>query len=128
MWISYVRLMMQSLFPVDFSSTRSRLIFRVPSVYLLVKALLLWTVVLLQISQLYPSDSPHAWVNALGRWTQQRSLEDICWFSFLSASFALFIGSLTNGLEGVNSTTHAPFNLVSYALPPLSPSDISDLT
>ncbi|KAI0700447.1 hypothetical protein BC835DRAFT_1266294 [Cytidiella melzeri] len=111
----YARLLTTFVLPVDFSSTRSRIIFRIPSIYLLVKALLIWTVVLLQVAQLYPSDSSYFWVKLLGDAVQQRSMDDICWFSFLSASIALFIGALTNGLEGLHTTSNAPFNLFGYS-------------
>ncbi|KAI0089994.1 hypothetical protein BDY19DRAFT_941804 [Irpex rosettiformis] len=111
----YARLLMAYVLPVDFSSTRSRTIFRIPSIYLLLKALLVWTVVILQVAQFYPSNSSYSWVNSIGNAVKQRSMDDICWFSFLSACAALFIGALTNGLEGLHTTSNAPFNLFGYS-------------
>ena len=112
----YARLLTAYVLPVDFSSTRSRTIFRIPSIYLLLKALLVWIVVILQVAQLYPSNSSYSWVNSLGNAVKHRSMDDIFWFSFLSACTALFIGALTNGLEGLHTTSNAPFNLVSLSL------------
>lgn len=111
-WLAYARLLTAYVLPVDFSSTRSRIIFRIPSIYLLLNSLVLWTVMLLQVAQLYPSHSSYAWINSVGYYVQQRSMDDICWTSFLSASAALFIGALTNGLEGLHTSNNTPFNLV----------------
>ncbi|KAI0344092.1 hypothetical protein BDW22DRAFT_1355375 [Trametopsis cervina] len=114
-WAIRARLLTTYVLPVDFSSTRARTVFRIPSIYLLLKSLLVWTVVLLQVGRLYPTNSSYSWVKTLGDSVQQRSMDDICWFSFLSASAALFIGALTNGLEGLHTTSNAPFNLFGYS-------------
>jgi hypothetical protein len=112
--ITFIRLIIAYILPVDFSSTTSRVIFRIPSIYLLLKALIVWIVILLQVGQLYPSNSSYSWVNSLGETVQRRSMDQICWSSFLSACLALFIGALTNGLEGLHTTSNAPFNLVRH--------------
>ncbi|KAI0076423.1 hypothetical protein K474DRAFT_1597913 [Panus rudis PR-1116 ss-1] len=106
-----------SMFPVDLSSTFSRLLLRIPSLYLLGKALLLLTIVLLQTSHMYPSSTGWSLVQSLGDWAKQKSMDDICWFIFTSVCIALFVGALTNGMEGIhtNSNGNAPFNLFAYA-------------
>ncbi|KZT00061.1 uncharacterized protein LAESUDRAFT_739765 [Laetiporus sulphureus 93-53] len=101
-------------FPVDLSSTSSRTLFRIPSIYLLLKSLFVWFVLLLQASQLYPS---WQWgpVQAVGKWVAQKEMEDICWHTFTSTCIALAIGALTSGLEGLHLNHNAPFNLFSFA-------------
>ena len=96
-------------FPVDLSSTLSRTAFRIPSIYLLSKALLLWTVLLLQAAKLWPS-----WglLEPIGDWAAHKDMEDICWFTFTSTCLALAVGALTSGLEGLHLNHNAPFNLV----------------
>lgn len=111
---STLRWLYYSIFPVDFSSTLSRLIFRVPSLYFLSKALLLWIVTLLQTSDMYPSWR-WDWLVRLGTWVGQREMDDICWFSFCAVCGALCVGAITRGLEGAGadaSTSTSPFNLV----------------
>lgn len=99
------------LFPVDLSSTFSRFTFRIPSIYLLGKTLLLWTVVLLQAADRYPT-SDWSWVQRVGQWASGKNMEEICWFTFTSVCVTLFVGALTSGLEGLNSANQTPFNLV----------------
>lgn len=122
---STLRWLYYSIFPVDFSSTFCRFVFRIPSLYFLSKALVLWTVTLLQTSELFPSWQWN-WLVRLGIWAGQREMEDICWFSFCAVCGALCIGAITRGLEGASadaSTNTSPFNLVrvyrSYSSSPI---------
>ncbi|EJF66350.1 hypothetical protein DICSQDRAFT_166043 [Dichomitus squalens LYAD-421 SS1] len=102
------------MLPVDFSSTFSRAMFRVPSLYFLGKAVLIWTVLLLRANdpKLFTRTT---WLSAVGNWVQDKPMEDICWSTFVSACLALCIGTLTTGLEGLNINDHAPFNLFAFA-------------
>ncbi|KAI0748740.1 hypothetical protein C8Q80DRAFT_1173378 [Daedaleopsis nitida] len=102
------------LFPVDISSTSYRLMFRLPTVYFLMKSLVIWATLLLQtqdpafftrISLLQP----------FGDWVAQKTMIDICWSTFMATCFTLIIGSLTTGLEGLNINENAPFNLFAFA-------------
>lgn len=111
---STLRWLYHFILPVDFSSTLCRFIFRIPSLYFLNKALLLWTVTLLQSSELFPSWQWN-WLVRLGTWVGQREMEDICWFSFCAVCGALCVGAITRGLEGASadaSTSTSSFNLV----------------
>lgn len=101
------------VFPVDLSSTFSRFVFRIPSIYLLSKTLLLWTIIFLQTADSYPTNS-WSWVGRMGEWVAGKSMEDICWFTFTSVCVTLFVSALTSGLEGYNNNNNqTPFNLVS---------------
>ncbi|KAH8099653.1 hypothetical protein BXZ70DRAFT_942746 [Cristinia sonorae] len=103
-----------NLLPIDPSSTFSRFAFRVPSIYLLGKTLLIWTIALLQAAELYPSKD-WSLAQRLGSWVAGKTMEEICWFTFTSVCVTLFVGALTNGLEGNNSTNQTPFNLFAYS-------------
>lgn len=107
--LSFLRMLLGLFFPVDLSSTFSRTAFRIPSIYLLSKALLMWTVLLLQAAKLWPS-----WglLQSVGDWAAHKEMEDICWFTFTSTCLALAVGALTSGLEGLHLNHNAPFNLV----------------
>ncbi|TCD66792.1 hypothetical protein EIP91_000928 [Steccherinum ochraceum] len=104
------------MFPVDLSSTFSRFAFRIPSLYLLGKTLLLWSIVFLEAADVHLSASKWSWIASVGRWTAEKSMEEICWFTFTSVCVTLFVGALTSGLEGFNTTTNqTPFNLFAYS-------------
>ncbi|KAI9065060.1 hypothetical protein FKP32DRAFT_1610894 [Trametes sanguinea] len=112
--LSWRRLFLSWLFPVDLSSTRSRLLFRMPSMYLLGKAFSLWAVLLVQAAG--PSTLSQAgWMQPLFAWVAEKKMEDICWYTFLSACATLCIGTLTTGLEGLNMNDSSPFNLFAFA-------------
>ena len=100
-----------SMFPIDLSSTKYRTAFRIPSLFLLFKSLTLLTVVLLQVSNLYPSST--FWgIQELGQWAESKETADICWTTFCAVCLSLVIGSLTRGLEGHHTNSGSPFNLV----------------
>ncbi|GJE87852.1 hypothetical protein PsYK624_039360 [Phanerochaete sordida] len=89
--------LLRALVPVNLSSTRSRLVFRTPSIYLLLKSLTLCL------------------VRTLGEWAQRKPMDELCWSTFISVCVALFISSLTSGMEASHSTGNAPFNLFGYS-------------
>lgn len=101
----------RSIFPMDLSSTYSRFVFRIPSIFLLLRSLSIWTVILLHGAGVSPS-SDRALVGGLHQWAAHKSMEDICWSTFISVCFALFVGSLTSGMEGLYTSSNSPFNLV----------------
>ncbi|CDO70318.1 hypothetical protein BN946_scf184843.g7 [Trametes cinnabarina] len=55
------------------------------------------------------------WTQLLIAWVAEKKMEDICWYTFLSACAALCIGTLTTGLEGLNMNDSSPFNLFAFA-------------
>ncbi|GJJ12332.1 hypothetical protein Clacol_006573 [Clathrus columnatus] len=108
---STFRFLISLLLPINLSSTTTRAIFRLPSLYLLWRSLLLLTVILLQTCNLFPSLS---WLKHLGDWAAQINMKEACWATFLSVCIALAIEALMRGLEGrVHSSS--PFNLFAYA-------------
>ncbi|EMD38242.1 hypothetical protein CERSUDRAFT_113400 [Gelatoporia subvermispora B] len=109
-----LRSLRNTFFPIDLSSTFARSTFRIPSIYLLGKALLIWFVVLLQVSNLY-SASEWRWLQALGDWVARKPMEEICWFTFTSVCVALCVGTLTRGLDGFNINSNSPTNLFGFA-------------
>jgi hypothetical protein len=117
---SRLRWLYYSIFPLDFSSTSARLLFRTPTLYFLCKALALWTVILLQTADLFPSWQWSRLVE-LGKWAAEKEMEDVCWSSFCAVCGALCVGALTRGLEGAGASGNtSPFNLVSgpnYCIP-----------
>ncbi|KAI0697320.1 hypothetical protein C8T65DRAFT_720154 [Cerioporus squamosus] len=112
--VSIGRALLGLIFPIDFSSTYTRLLLRVPSSYFLVKAVAIWITLLVQSQD----SSIVTRVNILrpiGEWVAQKSMEDICWYTFLSTCLTLCVGTLTTGLEGLNINESAPFNLFAFA-------------
>jgi hypothetical protein len=86
--------------------------FRVPTLYFLSKVLVLWTVILLQTAELFPSWK-WRWLVGLGKWAAEKEMEDVCWLSFGVVCGALCVGALTRGLEGAGASANtSPFNLV----------------
>ncbi|KAH9848914.1 hypothetical protein C2E23DRAFT_842094 [Lenzites betulinus] len=112
--LTWQQLVLSRFFPVDLSSTFSRMLFRVPSLYLLGRALVLWILLLLQAQQLSVATEA-TWLQPLGIWAAEKKMEDVCWFTFLAACTTLCIGTLTTGLEGINMNDTSPFNLFAFA-------------
>lgn len=122
---SWTRLL-RSCLPVNLTSTRSRLILRIPSIYLLLKSLTLWSIILLQAAHMLPSSS--GWLkNNLEHWASHKTMEEVCWSTFISVCTALFVAALTTGMEGFHVTGNAPFNLVRSSFPGASGTKSHDL-
>ncbi|KAI0034050.1 hypothetical protein K488DRAFT_46407 [Vararia minispora EC-137] len=102
------------IFPVDLSSTLSRTILRIPTLFFLSKALGLWIIVLLQSLDWYPNLS-WSWIRRLGDHTSSLPMDKLCWSSFLAVCGALCVGALTSGLEGTRNSNAQPFNLFGFA-------------
>ncbi|KAF7979601.1 hypothetical protein HWV62_41916 [Athelia sp. TMB] len=76
---SRLRRIYDSILPLDLSSIYCRLVLRLPSLYFLSKALILWTVILLQTSELFPS---WPWISALGEWAGGMEMDSVfIWIS-----------------------------------------------
>jgi hypothetical protein len=110
---SLIRSIYYYVLPLDFASTPPRLVFRLPSLYFICRALLMWSVILLQVADMYPS-WPRG-VKSLGNWVARKEMEEICWSTFCSVCGTLCISALTRGLDGTSANTNnaAPFNMVS---------------
>lgn len=107
LWAAFLRL----FFPVNFSKTLSRFVTRIPSMYLLLRSLTHWTVILLTMSNLWPERSSGN-LHDLGVWAAQAAIEDVCWSTFKAVCLALLVASLTSGMETWRPSGNAPFNLV----------------
>ena len=86
--------------------------FRIPSLYFLFKSLLLLSIIILQVANLFPSTNSQA-LRILGDWAGHKEMEDVCWSLFGTVCLALLVGALTRGLEGPHSMNQSPFNIVS---------------
>lgn len=106
-----LRLVLPSVFPIDLSSTYSRVVLRLPTMYYILKSLLLWSILLLQASDYFPTSSWEPF-KQLDDWAAHKEMDEICWFTFRAICAALCVGALTKGLEGVGTTSASPFNLV----------------
>ncbi|KAF8517501.1 hypothetical protein BU17DRAFT_49653 [Hysterangium stoloniferum] len=108
---SSFRIFLSLILPVNLSSTPVRALIRAPAIYLLWRSLLTFTVILLQVSDLFPS-AP--WIAAIADWGSGKEMKEVCWGTFMAVCVALSIEALMKGLEGRNSTS-SPFNLFGYA-------------
>lgn len=108
---SLLRTIYYYFLPLDFSSTTPRLIIRIPSLFLMCRALLLWTVILFQTFDIYPTRG--LGVRRVGDWVARKETADVCWMTFSAMCVALSVGALTRGLEGTSAPSNAaPFNMV----------------
>ena len=108
-WV--LSMILPSIFPMDLSSTYSRMVLRLPSMYYVFKSLVLWTILALQALD-YLSSTSWKPLQLLDNWVARKEMDEICWSTFLAICGALCVGALTRGLEGVGATNAAPFNLV----------------
>lgn len=114
--VSIQRALLGLFFPIDVSSPYSRLIFRVPTLYFLTKSVATWVALLIQ------SQDPAIFTSVgvlqpVGEWVAGKTMEDVCWYTFMATCFTLTVGTLTTGLEGLNINDSAPFNLVRLSRP-----------
>lgn len=98
------------LFPIDLSSTLSRTIIRLPSSYLLLKSLFIWTTIVLQAFRLFPTTHV-GWLHDIDTQVDRWETGEVCWSTFIAVCAALCINYITSGLEGLGRDA-PPFNLV----------------
>jgi len=108
---AFHRMVLPSVFPVDLSRTYSRVILRLPTIYYILKCLVIWSVLLLQASDYFLSSQWKPF-QFLDDWVARKEMDDICWLTFRAVCGALCVGALTKGLEGGGTNPAAPFNLV----------------
>ncbi|KAF9561137.1 hypothetical protein CPC08DRAFT_689286 [Agrocybe pediades] len=128
------RRMRSALLPLDFSSTPTRLALHLPSMYLLCKMLLVWSVLVLQTCEIYPAFSEDqmkgwfglgvlGWITSVGNWVAQKEMSTICWETFCAVCSAFLIEGFVKALDGIGNgfpignanPNTSPFNLVGYA-------------
>lgn len=115
-----VRRLYGFVLPLDLTRTTTRLAFHLPSLYFLCKMFLIWTVILLQTSDLFPSWES-GYIHSFGQWTQRLEMHDVCWRTFCAICAAFAMEAFVRGLDGgglgfiqMNANT-SPFNLVSIS-------------
>ncbi|KAF8868869.1 hypothetical protein BD779DRAFT_824016 [Infundibulicybe gibba] len=109
-------------FPLNLSHIPTRVGLHLPSLYLLLKILLLWGTLVLQSFGLYPALG-FSWVTRLGEWSSSMEMSQVCWMTFCAICMAFSVEGFVRALDGlgghgfmggqINSNTS--FNLVGYA-------------
>ncbi|ORX38441.1 hypothetical protein BD324DRAFT_645064 [Kockovaella imperatae] len=96
---------------------------RIPGIFCLVRAWILFSILLLQVANLWPVDSTVLHSVAVGRllaklgqWAGSMSMEKVCWQVFLSVCVGLVCSGFANGLDRTRRRdTGASFNLFGYS-------------
>ncbi|KAG8817253.1 hypothetical protein FRC17_011318 [Serendipita sp. 399] len=97
-------------FPIDVSKTRTRLVIRLFSLFLIWKSTICLTVIVLQAWNVYPSIGPLA---LLGHWASMINMVDVCWSAFISVCAAMIASTFTRAMDGTR--TSSTFNLPQFA-------------
>ncbi|KAF9266971.1 hypothetical protein L218DRAFT_896271 [Marasmius fiardii PR-910] len=119
------RIMLRRLYdafmPLDMTNTVTRAALHLPTLYFMGKSLFLWTLILLQASNLYPSIS-NDYMISLRIWSESQEMRDVCWQTFCAICGAFCVEAFVKGLDGVSvgigahmQANTSPFNLVGYA-------------
>lgn len=79
---------------------------RLPGVFFLCRAWLLFSILTLQVANLWPVNSPQLQQNVIGKsivrigeWAGDAEMGKVCWQVFLSVWVAMLCGAFANGLE-----------------------------
>ena len=77
---------------------------RLPGLIALVRAWLLFTILTVQVANLWPTNQPKdklygRILNRAGRWVGEMQMEKVCWQVFLSVCAGLICSGLANGLD-----------------------------
>jgi hypothetical protein len=79
---------------------------RLPGLFLLTRAWILFTILTIQVARLWPIDSPFLLnsilgraINSFGKWAGNMQMETVCWQVFLSVCAGLVCSALANGLD-----------------------------
>lgn len=110
----FFRRMFSSMLPLDISKTRTRLALQLPSLCVLTKMLIIWSLLVLQACDKMPSWS---WIQWLGAWSEEKEMAEICWSTFCAVGSAFCVEGFIRALGGMSTT----FALSSQAGPNASP-------
>nr|XP_018261547.1 uncharacterized protein I303_05985 [Kwoniella dejecticola CBS 10117]OBR83705.1 hypothetical protein I303_05985 [Kwoniella dejecticola CBS 10117] len=90
---------------------------RLPGVFALTRAWVIFTVVLLQVANVWPQFSSgrmhERLLHRIGNWAGEMEMEKVCWQVFVSVCAGLAWGGLSNGLD--RRDVGASFNLFGYS-------------
>lgn len=103
-----------AIFPVNLSSTPTRIAFRIPSIFFLLKSLLLLFTIILQVAGMFPNMNVEV-VQSLAAWASHKEMDDVCWSLFGTVCLSVLVEAITLGLEGPNAMNPSPFNIVSFS-------------
>ena len=106
-----VQRMYNSILPIDLDKATTRLALHSVSLYLILRMLVVWGVVVLQTSQLYPEDPRTAWLQRLGGYVERLPMGRICWDTFVAICAVTCAQAFTRGLDGLGNTlltSHGP--------------------
>ncbi|ESK96491.1 hypothetical protein Moror_6999 [Moniliophthora roreri MCA 2997] len=116
-----LRRIYDSFLPLDMSKTSTRLVMHFPTLYLMCRSLLLWSLVLVQAAGYYPSVQ-NGYLYDLRVWSESKEMADICWHTFCAICGAFCVEAFVKGLDGVSvafgahmQANTSPFNLVGYS-------------
>ncbi|KAG2150733.1 uncharacterized protein EDB93DRAFT_1141905 [Suillus bovinus] len=101
------------VFPLDLSSSITRLVLRSPSLYFILKMVAIWLIVLAQTADKFPTWDLSS-LQLVGTYVAKRETADLCWSTFCAVCGVLCMEGLTHGLEG-GAHRPSPFNLLGYA-------------
>ncbi|KAF9444751.1 hypothetical protein P691DRAFT_711400 [Macrolepiota fuliginosa MF-IS2] len=121
----------RSIFPIDLSRTATRFVLQFPTLYCLLRTCVLWGIIILQTSGMYPETLP-VWMperfifvaQKLGHWASHKPMDEVCWISFCSLGLAYFVESFVRKLDelanGTVEEVHlgrqmSPYNLVAHS-------------
>ncbi|TFK23453.1 hypothetical protein FA15DRAFT_670473 [Coprinopsis marcescibilis] len=121
---SFIGRISSVVFPLDLTKTSTRLAIHLPTLYFLARMLLIWIVLILQTSGLYPEGTSFRWVNELSGWVQSKQMNEICWSTFCAVCASFSVEGFVKALDGVEAgfpiggnmnPNTSPFNIVGYA-------------
>lgn len=106
------------ILPLDMNRTSTRLALHLPTLYFMTKSLVMWIIIVLQASNMYPFEAPGL-LGRLGDWTASKEMTAINWSTFCCICAAFCVEGFVRGLDGAGilfgTQMHAntsPFNLV----------------
>ncbi|WVR07545.1 hypothetical protein IAU60_004587 [Kwoniella sp. DSM 27419] len=89
---------------------------RLPGILALTRAWLLFTVLLLQVANLWPGFEFPGLLGRLGRWAGNMEMEKVCWEVFIGVCAGLACGGIASGLDRTRRRDiGAGFNLFGYS-------------
>ncbi|KAK2466636.1 hypothetical protein APHAL10511_000894 [Amanita phalloides] len=115
------RRIFSSVLPLDISKTTTRLTLQLPSLCILTKMLIIWSLLVVQACDIMPN---RWWIRWLGAWSEKKEMSEICWSTFCAIGSAFCVEGFIRALDGMSATfalsSHAspnasPFNLIGYA-------------
>ncbi|WRT68467.1 uncharacterized protein IL334_005443 [Kwoniella shivajii] len=93
---------------------------RIPGIFALTRAWVIFTVVLLQVANLWPEMNESRIygrpIRSIGAWVGEMEMEKVCWQVFISVCTGLACGGMANGLDrSRRRDVGASFNLFGYS-------------